>query len=316
MIRPTRRRLLTVMGATAGMTLLPNVGRTATVLPRWTWQGSALGAKAEMTLVHPDEVAAKKLIRLAVDEIERLENIFSLYRDSSDIARLNRSGHLDTPSPDLVTLLSIANHISDLTGGAFDVTVQPLWRLYADHFSKLGGDPGGPPTAAIDRVRNLVNYRAIEFTASHIRFAHPEMAITLNGIAQGYITDRVADLLRANGIEQTLIDLGEIRALGMHPDGRPWRIAIDGAREKSPINLVDRAIATSSPAGTAFDRAGRFHHLFAPQTGQPGVAKQMSVIAARATTADALSTAFAIMPEKDWLSIKTGLADISVVQEG
>ncbi|MGI9499927.1 MAG: FAD:protein FMN transferase, partial [Geminicoccaceae bacterium] len=149
MVRPTRRRLLTVMGAAAGMTLLPGIGSTATV-PRWTWRGNALGAKAEMTLVHPDEATAKKLIRLAVDEIERLENVFSLYREDSELVRLNRSGHIDAPSPDLAALLSIARHFSELTDGAFDVTVQPLWRLYAEHFSSPDADPNGPPAAAIE----------------------------------------------------------------------------------------------------------------------------------------------------------------------
>ena len=227
MTRPTRRRLLTVMAAAAGMTLSPSIGRTATV-PRWGWRGNALGAKAEMTLVHPDESMAKKLIRLAVDEIERLENIFSLYRDNSEITRLNLDGRLDNPSPDMVTLLATARQISELTDGAFDITVQPLWRLYANHFSKLGANPDGPPAAAIEAARHLVDYAGIDIEVSKIRLARPGGAITLNGIAQGYITDRVADLLHAHGIEQTLIDLGEIRALGEHPDGRPWQIAIDG----------------------------------------------------------------------------------------
>lgn len=313
MIRPTRRRLLTIMGAAAGITLLPGIGRTA-VVPRWTWHGNALGAKAEMTLVHPDEAAAKKLIRLAVDEIERLEKIFSLYRENSELVRLNRDGHLDAPSPDLVTLLSTARGVSELTDGAFDVTVQPLWRLYADHFSRSGADPNGPPAAAIETARRLVDHRAIDITSSKIRLARPGVAITLNGIAQGYITDRVADLLRAHGIEQTLIDLGEIRALGHHPNGRSWRVAIDGRGQGEPIEIIDRAIATSSPAGTAFDKDGSFHHLFDPATGRPSAgALSSSVIAESATIADAISTASAIMSKEEVASLNDRFVAIDIV---
>jgi hypothetical protein len=89
------------------------------------------------------------------------------------------------------------------------------------------------------------------------------MAITLNGIAQGYITDRIADLLRHEGFEQAVVDLGEWRALGSHPEGRPWRAA---TREGS-IALSDNALAVSSGAGTAFETSARFHHIFDPATG-------------------------------------------------
>ena len=313
MIRPSRRRLLTIMGAAAGMTLLPGIGRGGTV-PRWTWRGNALGAKAEMTLVHPDEAKAKRLIRLAVDEVERLENVFSLYRENSEISRLNRDGRLAAPSPDLMTLLSTARQISERTDGVFDVTVQPLWRLYAAHFGQPGADPDGPAAAAIESARRLVDHRAIDVDVAEIRFARPGMAITLNGIAQGYITDRVTDLLRAHGIERTLIDLGEIRALGRRPDGQPWKIAIDGAGQQPPIDLVDRAIATSSPAGTAFDHGGSFHHLLDPATGRPFAGVQSSsVIARSATVADALSTASAIMSREALASLHDRFNAIDMV---
>lgn len=312
MIRSTRRRLLTVMGAAAGMTLSSGIGRTATV-PRWTWRGTALGAKAEMTLVHPDEAIAKRLIHLAVGEIDRLENVFSLYRSHSEINSLNHDGYLDAPSPDLVTLLSTARHFSELTDGAFDATVQPLWRLYANHFSNPGADRNGPSASAVDTARQLVDHHAVDIEASKIRFARPGMGVTLNGIAQGYITDRVADLLRTRGIEQTLINLGEIHALGTRPDGRPWQIAIDGRRQGEPIELIDRAIATSSPASTVFENSGSFHHLFDPATGKPSEGTlSPSVIAENATVADALSTASAIMFREGIASLRDRFVDLNI----
>ncbi|MEZ5933047.1 MAG: FAD:protein FMN transferase [Alphaproteobacteria bacterium] len=306
-----RRRLLTVIAA-AGTALLPGNGRTATV-PRWRWRGTALGARAEIILVHPDEATAQELIRLAIGEIERLENIFSLYRPESEISRLNRDGLLEMPSAEMTALMSTARHVSTLTGGAFDVTVQPLWRLHAEHFARPDADPDGPSPAAIAAARRLVDYRAMDISPSMIRFARPGMGVTLNGIAQGYITDRVADLLRAHGIENTLVDLGEIRTLGSRPDRRPWRVAIEGA-PAGPLDLTDRAIATSSPAGTRFDRRGQFHHLFDPATGRPSTTKKpVSVIAKRATFADALSTALLAMPADRRITWQHGRLDVVVV---
>jgi thiamine biosynthesis lipoprotein len=99
---------------------------------------------------------------------------------------------------------------------------------------------------------------------------------------------------------QVLIDLGEIRALGGHPDGRPWRVGLeDGAwRETTAreIAIVDLAVATSAGSGTTFDRSGRFHHLLDPTTGtSAGHWRSVSVTAPRATVADALSTTLSIV---------------------
>ena len=127
------------------------------------------------------------------------------------------------------------------------------------------------------------------------------MAITLNGIAQGYITDRVADLLRANGIGHTLVEIDETRALDGHLSGRPWTVGIKDPRYEGGIlktlPLDNQAIGTSGGYGTQFDVAGRFNHIFDPTTG--GCASRylsVSVMAPTATYADALSTAFSLMP--------------------
>ena len=127
------------------------------------------------------------------------------------------------------------------------------------------------------------------------------MAITLNGIAQGYITDRVADLLRARGWHNVLVDLGELRGVGAHPNGRPWTAALisrlDPHHEAAMIPLSERAIATSSGTATRFETTGRYHHLFSPASGRSvHTYAAVSVAAPRATLADALSTALFVAP--------------------
>ena len=299
----SRRRALTLFGAAAGCTLVAKNGAIA--LPEgaslYTWEGTALGAPAKLTLAHYDRSAAQTIVTTAIDEIERLERVFSLHRADSDLSILNREGHIETPAADLLNLLSSSSRFGDQTNGAFDVTVQPLWLLFSEHFSKQPGIQTGPSNADIKSALDLVDYRKIDTTGGGVHFAKPGMAVTLNGIAQGYITDRVADLLRDQGISQVLVEFGETRALDDHPDGRPWRIGLaspqDPNQTTETIELVDESVATSAGSGTILGGGGRYHHLFDPRTGKPATHHvSASVITKRATTADAMSTALFVLP--------------------
>lgn len=300
--RLTRRRFIRIAAAAAGASLLSGTAGTRTTLVELRhWQGIALGADASLQVFHPDPVEAERLIALSLDEVRRLEGIFSLYRNDSALVRLNRNGSLDAPPPELVELLSISAQFSRLTGGAFDVTVQPLWDLYAQHFSARDADPAGPSAEVIAAALALVGYDTVHVEPAKIRIAKPGAKITLNGIAQGYATDRVTDLLRAAGCEHTLVDMGEIRCIGDHPAHRPWDVALrdprDGSRSLGSVLLSDMSIATSSGLGTPFDATGRFNHIFVPSKGTCASRYlSVSVKTARATTADALSTAFSLMP--------------------
>ncbi len=299
-----RRRTLCLLAAAAGAGLpgLAGAGGSAAArdVPIWRWRGAALGAQAELVVAHPDLAAAKRLVGLALAEVERLEAIFSLYRPDSAVARLNARGEIDRPPLELVELLSHAQALSQVTGGAFDVTVQPLWALYRRHFARPDADPDGPPPGALAAAVELVGYPGLEVSPARVRFARPGMAVTLNGIAQGYITDRVADLLRAEGLDRVLVSLGELRGVGGPADGRSWRVGLGGpdgpdGGPAQTIEIVDQAVATSSPSGLRFDPAGRFHHLLDPRSG--GCAhnyRSVSVVARRAGDADALSTALCV----------------------
>lgn len=294
----TRRRFIAVSAALAASAALPVYGFARSELVEW--RGVALGAAASIRLAHPDRAEGQRLLARCVAEIARLERIFSLYRPDSDLCRLNRDGVLAAPPVELVELLSQAAAVSAATDGAFDVTVQPLWRRYAAHFAAADPDPAGPP---LDDVLDLVDWHGVTIAAGRIALARPGMAVTLNGIAQGYITDRVADLLRAEGMDSVLLDLGETRALGRHPDGRPWRAGLaDPAapvRVALRLDLAEGALATSGGDGTVFDAAGRHGHLLDPRSGRSApLGRSVSVLAARATLADAASTALALLPEE------------------
>jgi thiamine biosynthesis lipoprotein len=299
-MRCSRRRALAVIGAAAGVPFLTS-GRAAEGVPVFEWRGRALGAEARLLLAHPEQAAVRRTIAHCLDEIARLERIFSLHLPDSEIATLNRIGRLEAASHDLRILLAEAKRFGELSGGAFDVSVQPLWQLYAAHFAAHPDDPVGPPADQVEAALDLVDYHAIALDGGRVHCLRPGMALTLNGIAQGYVTDRIADRLREAGFASVLVQLGETVAGAPQADGRAWRVGIPDPftpdRVIETLEVVDVAIATSSGLATRFDVAGRHHHLFDPTTGRSAArCASVTVLAPHATAADALSTALAVGP--------------------
>jgi thiamine biosynthesis lipoprotein len=124
------------------------------------------------------------------------------------------------------------------------------------------------------------------------------MALTLNGIAQGYIADRVAEMLASEGLSNILIDTGELRALGDQPQGGAWPVKLAQGGE---VSLAARALATSAPLGTVFDTAGSLGHILNPKTGKTAAPRWrgISISAPSAALADGLSTAACLMNSQD-----------------
>jgi thiamine biosynthesis lipoprotein len=266
-----------------------------------TWHGESMGGLANLTLWHPRaEFARHTIVRLRA-EIERLETVFSLYEPNSEISRLNREGTIAVPSTDLVAVLDEAQGIADVSGGAFDPTVQPLWMLYESHFRDRADLVSGPSQRQIDATLTLVDYTALDASHRRISFSRPGMKATLNGIAQGYITDRIADLLRQEGFDHAMVEVGETRALGEAIDGRPFSIGLRDPSSPGTVNrtidIADEALSVSGGYGTRFG-ASSSHHIFQPATGlSANSLLDATVIAPRAVWADALSTAIYVAGE-------------------
>jgi thiamine biosynthesis lipoprotein len=298
----TRRRAITVLAAVAGLPLLMKTGSAQARLARW--EGTAMGAQASIQLYHADETKAQAALDAAQAELRRLESIFSLHRADSALAALNRHGQIQDAPLELVELTGMALTYAEITEGAFDPTVQPLWQLYFRHFTQASPDQGGPAQSDIDHALALVNWQGVEIDGQTIGFARSGMGLTLNGIAQGYITDRVAAVLKSHGFESMLVDMGEPRAMAAKPDGSSWRIGIanpaDSKQALTEISVSDQAVATSGGYGTLFDDQGRFTHLFEPKSGATAPALAgVTVVAGTAAKADALSTALSVAhPDK------------------
>ena len=284
----SRRRFIAVFAtaATAALTGSARPGR----ITRQRFR--ALGTEAQITLLgRPKQ--AEAALQACRSEVADIEGTFSLYDPDSTLSKLNRDGSV-TATSRFATLLHHALSIADATGGAFDPTVQPLWRALATDGN-------------IEQARQLVGWRRLQLTSATARFTVPNMAATFNGIAQGYAADRVSATLAQHGFSNMLVDLGEFAARGAKP-GAPWLLGIRNPltqRIVTRINPVAGAIATSEPRGTLL---GEHPHIFDPLERAGDRWISVTVEAREAWRADALSTAIAASPthEADNLLVAGG----------
>jgi thiamine biosynthesis lipoprotein len=232
------------------------------------WQGRAFGADCTLTLSGPTRQAEAALATLPA-LIEAIEADFSLHRPSA-LTRLNATGHLAHPSPAFRAVMDLAGAIHHLTGGAFDPTVQPLWQAAAR---------GRANTAPIG-WHHVQRGPGITL--------RPGMALTFNGIAQGFGADAVKAHLASHGFIHALVDVGETAALG-----GPFRLGLQDPTfgQLATRSLIGSAIATSSPKATLVNGQP---HILHPR-GLPPRWSTVSVEATTAALADALSTALVFL---------------------
>ncbi|MEX2215727.1 MAG: FAD:protein FMN transferase [Phycisphaeraceae bacterium] len=289
----------------AGWATLPRRGREAEGTLQTVRQSSrALGTDVSITVLHADVAQAERAIAAAFAELDHVEDLMSIYRPHSQLSQLNRQRVLKEPDAKLLEVLRYANDLSHRTGGTFDVTVQPLWNLYAQAH-RANSLPDANEIAA---ARAKVNWRRVSVSPTEVRLLDEGMAITLNGIAQGYAADRVAAVLRAHGIVHALVDTGELGAIGGKDANEPWQVGIQHPREVDAFialaALKDRCLATSGDYATTFSADRTRHHVFDPRTGSsPTSYMSVSVAAPTAMQADALSTALFVLGMEEGLAL-------------
>ncbi len=293
MTRLNRRRFLTIAAASAAVPAGMAVAATETAI----WSGIALGAPAQMKIAGMSASEAAPIFASVEAELSRLEGIFSLYRESA-LTTLNRDGVLSAPAPELLEVLSLSDSIHKASGGAFDPSVQPLW------LAKGGkGD--------VSSAQGLVGWQNVQFDTTAVKFDTDGMALTLNGIAQGYVTDRVVALMKDAGLTNVLMDMGEVAALGTKADGAGWKAGVSTPEGDivARVTLTDRALATSAPSATVL--SGTEGHIFLPN-GAESVQALASVSAPTAAVADALSTALCLMDETTGRAMVDQFADARI----
>jgi thiamine biosynthesis lipoprotein len=250
----------------------------------------AFGTTVSMAAIHEDPCVAAEALGEALDRTRRIDSLMTVFRPESQVGRLNAEGVLSRPDPHLVRVLEFSQRLSDLSGGAFDVTVQPLWRLFVE----CRGAGRRPSPDEVAAARSLVDWTALEVSARRIAFGRAGMAITLNGVAQGYAADLAMAALRERGIRDALLDTGEFGAEGERRPRQPWTVGIQHPRVRdavvATVAMDGRFLATSGDYATAFSDDLADHHIFDPRTGRsPGGLSSVAVAAASGMEADGLT---------------------------
>lgn len=244
----------------------------------------------------------------ARSEIERLEKLLSRTRPDSQLSQLNDHAGDGVPvhlEGDLISLLTFARELSAQVDGALDITIAPVmdaWGFTTDQKQVPGQEQ-------LDALLPLVDCQAIEIDAQAGTALLPEagMAVDLGALAKGFAASRAESVIRANGADSALMDLGRnVTAIGLKPSGEPWRVAVQDPRDSDGyvgiLSLTDQTASTSGGYERYFEQDGVvYHHIIDPSTGYPARSGLLSVtvVSADALLADALSTAlFVLGPEK------------------
>jgi len=253
-------------------------------------------------VVAGSRLRANRAIDAAFAAISQAENLLSSHLPESEIARLNRNGgrecHISTQT---AAVLKRAIEMSKLTAGAFDVTAGPLIRIWKQTINtgKL------PSPAEVAAAKKLVGYKHLVLGPTSAKLAVEGMRVDLGAIAKGYIVDKAVEALKANGIQNALVDAGgDGYALGTRADGTPWRLGIQDPNAKEVerlrgvvLRFSNIGYATSGDYRQYTDIGGvRYSHIVDPRTGRPArKAASVTVVAPDCTTADALATAVSVL---------------------
>ncbi len=252
----------------------------------------------------------------ALDEVDALESALSRYRGLSDIARVNAGAAVGPVrvSPSTFRLLERARSLSEVTDGAFDITVGALLRAWGF----VGGTGSRPSPEAVRQARDASGWHRIRLDASEssVSFDRPGMELDLGALGKGHALDRALDLLTEAGVPHALLHGGtsSILTRGLAPDGRAWRVGLPGARDSAPettgliappsapavthsVELHDESLSVSAVWGKSFTEGGEeLGHVLDPRTGEPvRRARCAAVVGPEAAVSDALSTALLVL---------------------
>lgn len=260
------------------------------------------------------EKNADEAIEEAFAEMERVNSLLNTYDPGSEVSRINRQagGAPVQISPETAEALKRAVFFCGITGGALDITIGPLLKLWG--FGK--DDPGlavsEPDAQAIRRAKALVDYRALELSETALpgeptaRLAKQGMWIDVGSFSKGFAADKAMAVLKKRGIQNALVIAGgTVCALGKKPDGTLWQVGIQHPRKKggllAVIPLQNSSISTSGDYENFYQKNGkRINHIIDPRSGMPVPRMQsVSVIAADGMTSDGIDTGlFVLGPEQ------------------
>lgn len=327
MIRKISRRhflrALTFAGAAGAFAAQPVsslAGAISQTAPVLTETRILMGTLVAVSVSDPSRARMEDALYAAFGHMETLIPFFDRHAVDSVLSVLNRQGALQDVPPELSALLARTRAMSALTQGAFNPTVQPL----VDFFCSQAVPDGrlNIPESALNEVRALLSPDGRSgWTADSngVRLERRGMGLTLDGIAKGRVADLVSRKLKQEGMVNHLINAGgDIVASGEKAPGIPWQVAVSNPssphsghfRHGRPFALKGKALATSGSYEHYYDAEQKYNHIIDAGTGiSPVEMVSASVIAPDATDADALATAFSVMPPRESLKLAATLPE-------
>jgi FAD:protein FMN transferase len=284
--------------------------------------GLTMGSALKLTAWSADESAVQKLFDEVFARFDRLDSMMSVWRQGSDILRLNEAAgeHPVQVSPEVLDALTIAHRVSEWTDGKFDVTfgaLSDLWR-----FDDQDKNNRIPDREEVKRRLPLVDYRALVLdpVARTAFLQHRGMRAHLGGLGKGYAVEQAVKMFRDRGVKDFMIQAGGDLYVGGTKDGRPWNLGINdprgpGGSSFATLALSDATFSTSGDYERFFMQDGvRYHHILDPETGEPArLCRSVTIVAASPVLADGLSTGVFILGPEKGMALIEKLPDVEGV---
>jgi len=278
---------------------------------------------ARITIVSDNMSGAEleSVDKAAFAEVHRVDRLMSHYKEDSDVSRLNEStgGVWVRVHPMTFEVLEESQKTSGLSGGAFDVTVQPLctlWGFWPVRQALV------PSEEEIQKTLLHVGYKKLSLNLKDcsVLKSDSEVRVDLGAIAKGYAVDKAVEALKAKGIKNALVQIGgETRAIGTNKTGKPWRIGVLHPTRPgylTVLELSNRAVATSGDYMNFFILDGkRYSHLIDPRTGRPisNDVCSVTILARTCAEADALATAVSVVGMEEGLKLTESLPQTEAI---
>lgn len=268
---------------------------------------SLMDTTITISVVGNNETHALEVIDNAFEKMYYVDEIMNNYDNDSEIAVLNKESAVYDADQELIYVINRSKYYSEVSGGAFDISIQPILSLWASKYSP-GGTYLDPTPEEINETLELVNHSAIVVEGNNI-ILEEDMAITLGGVAKGYAVDLAIDSMMNDGITSGFVNAGgDGRYIGTKPDGSMWRVGLQNPEKSEDavtiMDIQDMAVATSGNYERYFSDAAKVSHIADPRTGYSSQNLiSATVITDTAMDADALATAVFVLGENDGMEM-------------
>lgn len=283
----------------------------------WLIEDDVMGTRVSAEVQHPDHGVACTAAEAVMQEMRRIDDAMSPYKEDSILSHLNREGGSRPVfiGRELFQLIEDSKRYSIMTEGAFDVTYASVGHRY----DYRNGER--PDTETALELSDAIDYRHLVMNRATrtVRFLHPDVTVDLGGIAKGYAVDRGIEILRKLGITSGRVGAGgDSRILGDRA-GEPWMVGVrdprDRARMAAVLPLMDASVSTSGDYERFFEEDGvRYHHIIDPATGDSArEVRSVTILGETATATDALSTSVFVLGVEKGLALVNTLPDVDAV---